>query len=228
MIQQPLVELRSVCVCYKKNWFKPSLHALDSLSLTIDRGSIIALIGHNGAGKSTLLKLIAGLLHPTRGECIVHTPRIAYVPQECVFPQFLTAYQIMLYAAHLHAIAHCNREEKIAQFFELFDLTLFAHEKLSTFSIGMRQRLMIAHALLQEPDLLLLDEPFSNLDHQSQKMIEPICFSSEKKRSIVYATHEKLAVNTNLVMLLSEGKIQQICASNDLDKETYDYLRTRN
>lgn len=226
MIQQSLVELHNVCVSYKKHWFKRPSNALDTFSLTINRGSIIALIGHNGAGKSTLLKLIAGLLHPTRGECIVRTKHVAYVPQECVFPQFLTAYQIMMYAAHLHAIDHCHREKKITQFFELFDLTHFAHERVNTFSTGMRQRLMIAHALLQEPELLLLDEPFSNLDHQSQTLIEPLCFAFEKKRSIIYATHEKLAVNTNLVMLINEGKIEQVCTPIDLDKETHDYFRT--
>ncbi len=226
MMQQPLIQLDHVSVCYKKNLFHTAANALSAVSLIIDHGSVVALIGHNGAGKSTLLKLIAGLLHPTRGECFVRTKRIAYVPQENIFPSFLTAYQIMLYAAHLHAIK--QQEKNIHQLFDRFNLTHHAHEKISSFSKGTLQRLSIAHALLQDPELLLLDEPFSNLDHQSQKIIEPICFSPEKKRSIVYATHEKLAANTNLVMLMHEGTIEQFCTPIDLNKEAYDYFRTRN
>jgi ABC-2 type transport system ATP-binding protein len=227
MIHEPLVQLRDVYVSYKKSWFAKETYALHEISFTVQPGSIIALIGQNGAGKSTLLKLIAGLLQVVRGHFFIGTQRIAYVPQENIIPSFLTAYQIMLYVARLHNFEHAYAHDKIGHIFEQVNLTHCAHDKIVSFSKGMHQRLMIAQALFHDPELLLLDEPFSNLDYQSRKIIEQICFDDTKNRSIIYASHEQLAVNTNLVMLMDKGKIEQ-CTPNDFDKEAYDYFRTRN
>lgn len=146
--------------------------ALDSLSLTIERGEIIGLLGHNGAGKTTTIKLILGVIAPTRGSVTVlgHSPRgkqskslrlqWGYLPESVGFYEQLTGREVLEYFARLKRIDRTRTRQLLEQ----FNLSHAVDRRVKTYSKGMRQRLGLAQALLSSPTLLLLDEPTVGLD----------------------------------------------------------------
>lgn len=148
------------------------VNALNELSLTIERGEIVGLLGHNGAGKTTTIKLILGVITPTRGSVTVlgQSPRgkqskslrmqWGYLPESVGFYEQLTGREVLEYFARLKRIDRT----RIRQLLEQFALSQAADRRVKTYSKGMRQRLGLAQALLSSPKLLLLDEPTVGLD----------------------------------------------------------------
>ncbi len=146
--------------------------ALDALSLTIERGEIVGLLGHNGAGKTTTIKLILGVIAPTRGNVTVlgRSPRgnqskslrlqWGYLPESVGFYEQLTGREVLEYFARLKRIDRARTRQLLEQ----FNLSSAADRRVKTYSKGMRQRLGLAQALLSSPKLLLLDEPTVGLD----------------------------------------------------------------
>jgi ABC-type multidrug transport system ATPase subunit len=166
----PLIELRRVSKLYG------SFVALRDVSLSLAAGSSSVLIGPNGAGKSTLLKLIAGLTRPTFGEVLVfaQTPgavrgRVAYMGHSTMLYDELTAPENLRYLLGLERpqLSHGEREAHVAAALEEVGLDPAITRRVGEYSQGMRQRAALARVLLSSPDLLLLDEPFSNLDVSS-------------------------------------------------------------
>ncbi|MGE0206696.1 MAG: ATP-binding cassette domain-containing protein [Candidatus Babeliales bacterium] len=155
---------------------QPIIH---NFSCTILEHETIALIGSNGIGKSTLLKTIAGLIPSYQG-VIQKPPTWCYVPEHCMLPSFLTAYDFLWYAA--------NTYELIMHYLELMNLADCKNKKIGSFSKGMRQRLGLAFALVREPSLFILDEPFSGLDETSSLLVEKVFFAVPGK-TILYAQH---------------------------------------
>jgi Cu-processing system ATP-binding protein len=160
-----VVELQQVSKCFGK------VQALMDLSLTIEAGEILGLLGHNGAGKTTSMKLILGLLTPTRGEVRVfgQSPslrggqqrrQIGFLPENVSFYQQLTGRAALRYFARLKNVASGNLDALL----ERVGLSHAADRKVKTYSKGMRQRLGLAQALLGAPRLLMLDEPTVGLD----------------------------------------------------------------
>ncbi|MFP3872859.1 MAG: ABC transporter ATP-binding protein [Thiohalophilus sp.] len=162
-------------VCIELNQLGKSyagVTALDELSLSIERGEIVGLLGHNGAGKTTTIKLILGVIAPTRGSVTVlgHSPRgnqskslrmqWGYLPESVGFYEQLTGREVLEYFARLK---HIDRA-RTRQLLEQFNLSSAADRRVKTYSKGMRQRLGLAQALLSSPKLLLLDEPTVGLD----------------------------------------------------------------
>lgn len=162
----PCIELRNVGKYYD------SVTALSDLSLTIDQGEIVGLLGHNGAGKTTTIKLILGVIAPSRGDITVlgHSPRArqtnnlrmqwGYLPESVSFYEQLTGREVLEYFARLKRIGRVRCEELLTQ----FALSQAADRRVKTYSKGMRQRLGLAQAMLSSPRLLLLDEPTVGLD----------------------------------------------------------------
>ena len=135
--------------------------ALRNVSLTIPAGSSVVILGENGAGKSTLLRIIAGLVSPTHGTVSVH-PTLAYMSHETQLYDELTGIENLRYFASLQPPA-LSPEAALRE----VGLDPAIPRRLSEYSQGMRQRASLARVLLSQPDLLLLDEPFSNLDVSS-------------------------------------------------------------
>ncbi len=161
-----IVELTRLCKCFG------SVAALDELSLSVQPGELVGLLGHNGAGKTTTMKLILGLLTPTRGE--VRTlgvapslqrtgelrRQIGFLPENVSFYQQLSGREVLTYFARLKGVA----APVVEQLLDRVGLTAAANRRVKTYSKGMRQRLGLAQALLGEPRLLMLDEPTVGLD----------------------------------------------------------------
>jgi len=172
MDEQPALELRNVSKRYRLR-DGGELAAVESLSLEVRRGEIVALLGPNGAGKTTAMQLALGLLHPDAGEArlfgghpelLATRRRIGYAPDAPLFPKALTGLEVL--ALHGELLGHRRAEAKAraAQFAGEVGLAEPARRKVATYSRGQQQRLGVALSLLGDPDLVLLDEPTAGLD----------------------------------------------------------------
>ncbi|MBL8148867.1 MAG: ABC transporter ATP-binding protein [Blastocatellia bacterium] len=202
-----------------------SRQVVEDVSLEVASGQIVAVLGSNGSGKSTLMKLVAGLLKPAKGtvkvenQTIVSMTRrqiaqaIAYVAQETKLQFPLSAIEFVLQGRFPHGKGlgfESDRDIEIAQMaMNLTDTIAFAHRELNTLSGGERQRVFLARAIAQEPKLLLLDEPTSNLDisHRVATFLLMKRLAEQKKIGIMLVTHEinLTAEFADHILLLKNG-----------------------
>jgi heme exporter protein A len=164
--------------------------ALDALDLELPRGGFLVVTGPNGSGKTTLLRLCAGLAAPTDGELEVEAERgqIGLVAHEPLVYRELTALENLVLYGRLYRVR--ERRERIGMLLERFGLWRSRNERAGSFSRGMLQRLALCRALLHDPDLLLLDEPFSGLDTQGVQLLERELAELRPRRTFLVATHE--------------------------------------
>lgn len=185
-----MLELRNVCKAYR------DLKAVDEVSLTLGTG-VVGLVGHNGAGKTTLMQLVATLARPTSGSIlfdgadIVRQPdamrrRLGFLPQEFgVYPN-LSALECMQYFAALKGVRDPAR---IRHLLELVNLAEHAARPAASFSGGMRRRLGIAQALLNDPDILIVDEPTAGLDPEERLRFRRLLSELGFGKLVIVSTH---------------------------------------
>ncbi len=194
---------------------------VNDLSLEIRSGEIFGFIGHNGAGKTTTIKAVAGILPFQKGEIrmdgisVRENPleckkRMAYIPDNPDLYEFLSGIQYLNFIADIFQVPKREREERIGKYGDLFGLTGDLGSTVSTYSHGMKQKLALIGALIHEPKLLLMDEPFVGLDpkaaHDLKMIMADIC---QKGGAIFFSTHvlevaEKLC---HKVAIIKEGKL---------------------
>jgi heme exporter protein A len=163
---------------------------IEGLDLAIDRGGFLLVTGPNGSGKSTLLRLLAGLAAPTSGELSVEIPRgrIGFVAHEPLLYRELTALENLELYGRLYRVP--ERRERAGMLLERFGLWDVRGERADSFSRGMLQRLALCRAMLHEPDLLLLDEPFNALDEQGAALLDRELADLRPQATFVVATHD--------------------------------------
>jgi heme exporter protein A len=162
---------------------------IDRLDLDVAAGDFLLLTGPNGSGKTTLLRLVAGLLVPTGGSLEVAAERaqVGFLGHEPLVYRELTPLENLELYGRLYRIP--ERRERIGALLERFGLWQVRNERVSTFSRGMQQRLGLCRALLHEPDLIVLDEPFNALDAQGVALLERE-LAGLRGRTVLLATHE--------------------------------------
>jgi heme exporter protein A len=167
---------------------------LRGLDFEVPRGGFLLVTGPNGSGKSTLLALCAGLLAPTAGELEVAAERseVGYVAHEPLVYRELTALENLDLYGRLYRVA--ERRERIGMLLERFGLWDARHERVSSFSRGMAQRLALCRAFLHDPRLLLLDEPYAALDDAGSRVLDEEIAALARARTLVVATHEPARV----------------------------------
>lgn len=208
------------------------VHALKSLDLRVPQKSISAFLGPNGAGKTTTIKLLLGLIKPTNGsgnilgmdiirDSVDIRARIGYLPQDTRFYEHMTARQTLEYTARFfYAGPQLEIDKRVNEMIELVGLERKADRPIKGFSGGERQRLGIAQAEVNYPDLLILDEPAASLDPQGRRDVLEVMSRIRKYATIFYCTHilddvqrvsDQVAI-VNQGELITQAPIQELLA----------------
>lgn len=197
------------------------LTALDSVSFQIRPGEILGYLGPNGSGKSTTVKIITGLIDPSEGEVYLHgrtivddpiafKRRLGYVPEEPQLYTHLSGAEYLIFVARLRSIPFNDAVQRASDLLRLFQLHDARNSVMSTYSKGMRQRILLAAALLHDPELLVLDEPFSGLDVNAaqllRSLLEVLAFEG---KMILFSSHvlEVVEKVCSRVVILYKGKV---------------------
>lgn len=178
--------------------------AVDDLNLTIPDGTLFAFIGPNGAGKTTTVKMIVGLLKPTSGRIRingkdVHHPAdyltakkmLAYIPDQPFTYDKLSGYEFLKFVALLYGINSATFKQELDKYVTLFQMGDYIYHLIETYSLGMKQRLVISASLLHQPRIMVVDEPLVGLDPASTRLVKEL-FRKEVKengRTIFMSTH---------------------------------------
>ena len=162
---------------------------LRGVDISLPRGGFAVVTGPNGSGKTTLLRLLTGLAHPTRGDLLVDADRsrIGYLAHEPLVYRELTAGENLELFGRLYRVP--ERRERIGMLLERFTLWEARNERVSTYSRGMTQRLALCRALLHDPELLVLDEPFSALDERGASILDRELSGLAGRCTVVLTTH---------------------------------------
>jgi len=209
------VETRHVSRRYGK------VHAVQDLNLSIPKGSLFGLIGPNGAGKTTTLRMLAGLLAPSSGEILIGGEpvgkdggelqrRIGYMPDFYGVYEDMVVWEYLDFFARCHGLASDRRKQVVDELLDLVDLGEKRDAYVQTLSRGMRQRLCLAHALVHEPEVLLLDEPASGLDPRARvEMRELLRELGAMGKTIVLSSHilVELAELCDSIAIIEKGKV---------------------
>ena len=163
---------------------------LRGVSFELERGGMLVVTGPNGSGKTTLMRLVAGLAVPTRGtlEIDVDRSRLGFLSHEPLVYRELTAVENLDLFGRLYRVP--ERRERIGMLLERFGLWEARNERVATYSRGMTQRLALCRALLHEPELLVLDEPFSALDEAGAALLDRELEELRGNRTLIVTTHD--------------------------------------
>ena len=216
------------------------VHALKSLNLRVPQKSIFAFLGPNGAGKTTTIKLLLGLLKPTRGggnilgmdilrESVDIRTNIGYLPQDTHFYEHMTARQTLDYTAKFfYAGPQSEIDKRVNEMIELVGLEGKADRPIKGFSGGERQRLGIAQAEVNYPDLLILDEPAASLDPQGRRDVLEVMSRLRKHTAIFYCTHilDDAQKVSDQVAIVSQGELIRQAPIKELLAGTGDVIYT--
>jgi len=210
-----MLELTNVTKRYR------GITAVDGVSFTARTGEITGYLGPNGSGKSTTIKMIIGLLQPASG-CILFngTPigrngadfkhRIGYVPEEPHLYTHLTGFEYLIMVSQLRGLPATPTRDRVEALLRLFSLAGDRHSPISSYSKGMRQKVLLSAALMHNPDLVLLDEPFSGLDVASMLVVCGLIEELARRGKVVlFSSHELETVERvcSHVVILHRGKV---------------------
>jgi len=164
--------------------------ALRPVDLAVDRGAFLVVTGANGSGKTTLLRLVAGLAAPTGGELVVDADRaqLGFLGHEPLVYRDLTAVENLDLYGRLYRVP--ERRERVGMLLERFGLWDARNDRTSSYSRGMLQRLALSRALLHDPDLLVLDEPFTALDEDGAELLDRLLAELVGTRTVLLSTHD--------------------------------------
>lgn len=211
--------------------------AADNVSLTVESGDIYGFIGHNGAGKSTTIRAVVGVLDFTDGDIFIdgHSVKTdsleckkitAYIPDNPDLYENLTGIQYLDFISDVFGISAAERQKRIKDFADRFEITDSLGDLISSYSHGMKQKLAIISALIHEPKLMVLDEPFVGLDPKAaftlKQIMHEIC---EKGTAIFFSTHvldvaEKLCNKVAIIKqgrLISQGTMEELTRGGSLE-----------
>jgi ABC-2 type transport system ATP-binding protein len=195
--------------------------AVKDVSFTIRPGEILGYLGPNGAGKSTTVKMLTGLIEPSHGQIFFRGQtvyddftgfqrRIGYVPEEPHLYPHLSGREYLQLVGRLRGISRAPLEAKMDEFLRLFGLWGDRHTPLASYSKGMRQKILLSAALLHDPELLILDEPFSGLDVTSALVLRQLLRAlAEAGKMILYSSHvlEVVEKICSKVLILRKGEV---------------------
>ncbi len=214
-----VISLSNTAKTFRDFWLRPTVRAVDGVSLTVERGEVFGLLGPNGSGKSTTIKMILGLLSPSQGDVrlfglpprsIEARRRLGYLPELSYLHPFLTARETLKYYAGLCGLGRAQARSRTEQLLDMTGLSAVASRPVGGFSKGMARRVALAASLIGRPDLLILDEPTSGLDPVSTKEVKTLIKALAKGGMTILTTSHLLADAEDIcdrIAILNKGKI---------------------
>jgi ABC-2 type transport system ATP-binding protein len=214
---------------YKDFWGRDKVRALDDLNLTIHRGEVFGLLGPNGSGKSTTIKLLLGLIFPTKGSAtILGQPagstaineKIGFLPEESYLYRFLNGEETLKFYGRLFKIPRRELNRRVPELLDIVGLDNKARKrKLREYSKGMARRIGLAQALINNPDLILLDEPTTGLDPIGTREMKDLIVSLKQQgKTVLLCSHLLYDVQDvcDRITILFKGKMQTLGHVRDL------------
>jgi len=217
-----IIETRNLTKVYRDFWGRQKVRALKALDLEVRRGEIFGLLGPNGSGKTTTIKLILGLLFPTSGQVlcfgrdatdVAKNERIGYLPEESYLYKFLSAEETLDFYGRLFRMSRRLRRQRTAELISLVGLAGAKKRQLREYSKGMTRRIGLAQALINDPELILLDEPTTGLDPLGiRDMKQMILDLRERGKTIVMCSHRLDDVEDvcDRIAILYEGELKEL------------------
>src|SRR5271169_3287162 len=215
-----IVETRKLTKVYRDFWGRQKKTALRALNIEIRKGEIFGLLGPNGSGKTTTIKLLLGLLFPTQGEAflfgkpasdVAKNERIGYLPEESYLYRFLNAEETLDFYGRLFNMPASRRQSEAKRLIEHVGLKDDRKRILKEYSKGMRQRIGLAQALINDPDLVFLDEPTSGLDPLGARWMKNLILELRNRgKTVIMCSHrlEDVQDVCDRIAILSEGELQ--------------------
>ena len=215
-----VVSVRGLTKVFKDFWNRPKARAVDNVDFEVRRGEVFGLLGPNGSGKSTTVKLLLGLLNPTRGhiEVFGHSPRhvqtkarIGYLPEESYLYRYLNSRETLDFFGNLFHLSKDERDNRAEQLLEMVGLGQTQTRAVGEFSKGMQRRIGLAQALINDPDLVILDEPTAGLDPIGCREVKDLIVALARRgKTVILSSHLLSDVEDvcDRVVIYYGGKIQ--------------------
>jgi ABC-2 type transport system ATP-binding protein len=225
-----VIETRNLTKVYRDFWGRRKVAALKSLDIEVRKGEIFGLLGPNGSGKSTTIKLILGLLFPTSGRVLVFdqdatetqkNERIGYLPEESYLYKFLTTDETLDFYGRLFNLSGAERKRRIDELVNMVGLQGARHRQLREYSKGMTRRVGLAQALINDPDLILLDEPTTGLDPIGTRDMKDLILSlRDQGKTVLLCSHQLSDVQDvcDRVAILHQGELKELGKVSELLK----------
>lgn len=217
-----VIETRNLSKVYRDFWGRQKVRALKALDLEIKRGEIFGLLGPNGSGKTTTIKIILGLLFPTSGEALVFgkdatevtkNEKIGYLPEESYLYRFLNAVETLDFYGRLFDMPTSVRKQRTAELIEMVGLTWAQRRPLKEYSKGMTRRIGLAQALINDPELIVLDEPTTGLDPiGTREMKDMVLRLKAEGKTVLLCSHLLADVQDvcDRIAILYQGDLKEL------------------
>jgi len=217
-----IIETRNLTKVYRDFWGRQKVRALKALDLEIRRGEIFGLLGPNGSGKTTTMKLLLGLLFPTSGQALIFgrdatdvtkNERIGYLPEESYLYRFLNAEETLDFYGRLFNMSSSVRRERAAQLINMVGLGSAKRRQLREYSKGMTRRIGLAQALINDPELILLDEPTTGLDPIGTRAMKDLILDLRSQgKTVVMCSHLLADVQDvcDRIGILYQGELKEL------------------
>jgi ABC-2 type transport system ATP-binding protein len=217
-----IIETRGLAKVYRDFWGRQKVRALKGLDLTVRRGEIFGLLGPNGSGKTTTIKLLLGLLFPTSGQALMFgkpatdvakNERIGYLPEESYLYKFLNAEETLDFYGRLFNLPKAVRRERTQKLLEMVRVTTAKKRRLREYSKGMTRRIGLAQALINDPELIILDEPTTGLDPIGcREMKDLILDLKQQGKTVLMCSHLLADVQDvcDRIAVLHQGELKEL------------------
>ncbi|NBQ25365.1 MAG: ABC transporter ATP-binding protein, partial [Verrucomicrobia bacterium] len=197
--RESVISVQGLTKVFKDFWGRPKAKAVNNVDFEVKRGEVFGLLGPNGSGKSTTIKMLLGLLYPTRGhiEVFGHSPRhvatksrIGYLPEESYLYRYLNSQETLDFFGNLFNLNAVERRKRSDQLIEMVGLNNARNRQVGEFSKGMQRRIGLAQALINDPDLVILDEPTAGLDPIGCREIKDLIVALAKRgKTVILSSH---------------------------------------
>lgn len=229
----PAVEIRHLVKDFKTSFKRQPLRAVDDVSIRIMPGEVYGLIGPNGSGKSTTMKALLGLVAPTSGQCSIFgkdslkvdsRDEVGFLPENPYFYKHLSGEETLKFYGKLCGIRGAKLRDRVVELLDLVDLAEAAHRRIGGYSKGMLQRIGLAQALIQEPRLVILDEPTAGVDPVGSREIRDLIFKLKERGITVFlCSHlleqvQEVCDHVGIIFrgrMIKEGRLEDLIAIED-------------